>query len=221
MKTKDFSFSNWLAGRQAVSFTLAVGVFFLISNYQGIIYRANPDNVQAFSYPFIFQVIASHLDSFFFGLATAIIIFQAQKEWQKITYCCFEGLMIFLNLNRNFINGLGLDSQALLATYVAVFSAFTLYFLGILAKNHREITQKTFESVDLPELTPEENKEEEKAIEELLKDTNVLINKEKTSVVCPICSTEHEPLFGKKLYCSEKCKNKAKNSQRKKVVISN
>ena len=128
--------------------------------------------------------------------------------------------MIFLNLNRNFINGFGLDSQALLATYVAVFSAFTLYFLGILARNHRQNTQKTLESVDLPELTPEEEKEEEKAIQELLENTNVLIPKDKSRVIaCPQCGKEHDPLHANKKYCSEKCLNKAKN-EKKKVNVS-
>lgn len=133
---KSFSFTRWLNSPNAVSFTLAIGVIFLVTNYRGIIHRADPDNLQVFVYPFWIQVLLSHIDSLFFGLATAIIIFQSVKVWHKVAYCSFEGIMIFLNLNRNFIDSSGFNSQFLLATYIAVFSAFTLFFLGNLARQH-------------------------------------------------------------------------------------
>jgi hypothetical protein len=163
----NFKFSEWLAGRRAVSFCLAIGILFLITNYQGIIFRANPENLDTpFAYPYPIQVILSHLDSFFFGLATAIIIFQGRKEWQKLVYCGFEAMMIFLNLNRNFLTDLGLPSQAILATYIAVFSGFTLYFLGTLAKYH--LAQQTALIAEI--------KEEERAILESL-DTGISAKK--------------------------------------------
>jgi hypothetical protein len=45
--------------------------------------------------------------------------------------------MIFLNLNQNYIGAyFGTNAHFLLGTYIAVFSGFTLYFLGSLAKQH-------------------------------------------------------------------------------------
>jgi hypothetical protein len=140
MKTNSFSFSEWLAGKQAVSFTLFVGVIFLISNYQTILFNTNPDNAQElFKYPLFIRAILSHLDSLFFGLATSIIMFQSDNQRHKILYCTFEAIMIFLNLNRDFISlWFGYSSQIWLGTYIAVFSGFTLFFLGNLAKQHRK-----------------------------------------------------------------------------------
>lgn len=128
-----FSFTAWLAGRQAVSFALGIGVIFLITNYQSIIFLTNPENKDLFNYPFWLRVFLSHLDSLFFGLATAIFIFQSKSEWRKILYCIFEAIMICLNLNRSY---LGNDNLFYLSCYIAVFSGFTLYFLGTLAKEH-------------------------------------------------------------------------------------
>jgi hypothetical protein len=135
-----FSFTNWLAGQQAVSFCLFVGVFFLISNYQTILHLTNPDNLgEGFKYPLALRIILSHLDSLFFGLATAIIMFQSENPKHKILYCVFEAIMIFLNLNRNFISDwLGFNAQIALGTYIAIFSGFTLYYLGNLAKQNRQ-----------------------------------------------------------------------------------
>lgn len=156
MKTNNYSFTQWLASRHAVSFTLAVGVVFLITNYQGIIFRANPENSSPFMYPYALQVVLSHLDSFFFGLATAIIIFQSKSENHKIMYCSFEAIMIFLNLNRNFIDELGFNSQFLLATYVAIFSGFTLYYLGKLAQSGTVQTPIIPEAEAIEEKTTED-----------------------------------------------------------------
>ena len=132
---KSFSFTDWLAGKQAVSFALGIGVVFLISNYQNILHITNPENKEYFNYPLFLRVILSHLDSLFFGLATAIIMFQSESKTQKIMYCIFEAIMIFLNLNRNYW---GEENNFYLACYIAVFSGFTLYYLGTIAKQHRQ-----------------------------------------------------------------------------------
>jgi hypothetical protein len=133
MKLPTFSFTKWLAGKQAVSFALAIGVIFLITNYQNILHITNPENKDYFNYPFALRVFLSHIDSLFFGLATAIFIFQSKSEWQKILYCIFEAIMVGLNLNRGYM---GVDALFWLSCYIAVFSGFTLYFLGTLAKQH-------------------------------------------------------------------------------------
>jgi hypothetical protein len=130
-----FSFTKWLAGKQAVSFALAIGVIFLITNYQNILHITNPENKDYFNYPFVLRVLLSHIDSLFFGLATAIFIFQSKSETQKILYCIFEAIMVGLNLNRGY---LGADSLFYLSCYIAIFSGFTLYFLGTLAKQHNQ-----------------------------------------------------------------------------------
>jgi hypothetical protein len=179
MNNNNFSFTYWLASRKAVSFTLAIGIIFLISNYQGIVFRANPDNILPFAYPYPVQVLLSHLDSFFFGLATAIIIFQSQREWHKVVYCTFEGIMIFLNLNRDFLQGWGYDSQFLLASYIAVFSAFTLYYLGKLAKQHFRETGYP-QQVDNSDI---EEKEESRAINELMNEVDKMSYLKKYSKV--------------------------------------
>ncbi|NJL14171.1 MAG: hypothetical protein HC913_14950 [Microscillaceae bacterium] len=104
-------------------------------------YRVNPDHAQAFVYPFFLQVFLVHLDSLFFGLTTAILLFQSRYEWQKVLYCCLEAAMVFLNYNRNLVKDMGLDDNYVLGGYVAVFSGFSLFFLGSLARQHR--AQKT------------------------------------------------------------------------------
>ena len=138
MNNQRFSFSEWLASRRAVSFALCVGIIFLFTNYSGVLNNANPD-AGDYKYPAVLIFILSHIDSFFFGLVTAILLFQARQEWQKVLYCGFESMLIFLNLNRNFITEyLGFDSQFFLASYIAVFSGVSFYFLGSLSKAHRE-----------------------------------------------------------------------------------
>lgn len=143
----DWSFTEWLASKSAVSITLAIGVFFLISNYEVILHLTNPQNtmdIDMAKYPFALRWFLSHLDSLFFGLATAIIMFQSRNEYHKILYCIFEAVMIFLNLNQNYVgNYLGTNSKFLLGTYIAVFSGFTLYYLGKLAKQHNVYTSPT------------------------------------------------------------------------------
>ena len=136
--TKNFSFSEWLASRRAVSFALCVGIIFLFTNYSGVLNHANPD-AGDYRYPAELIFVLSHIDSFFFGLVTAILLFQASKEWQKIMYCTFEAALIFLNLNRNFITEfLGFEAQFFLGSYIAVFSGVSFYFLGSLSKAHRD-----------------------------------------------------------------------------------
>lgn len=141
MKNKT-TLKDFLSSKDATGWTLLIGIIFLITNYQGIIFRANPDNIDAFAYPYFIQVVISHLDSLFFGMATAIIIFQTNKVGHKLLYCTFEAVMIFLNLNRTIIGEYGYDSQFWLSTYVAVFSGFTLFYLGSLAKQAEGETQE-------------------------------------------------------------------------------
>ena len=156
------SFSSWLASRKAVSFALAIGVVFLVSNYQHIIFHANPDTTGKFSYPFPLLVILSHIDSLFFGMTTAIMMFQAKKEKVKILYCCMEALMIFLNLNQLALRQAFSNPELLIRTYIAVFSGFSFYFLGTLMVNHYTATEQTKREIE----------EEEKAIEESLSVAN-------------------------------------------------
>jgi hypothetical protein len=139
MNQVSLSFTAWLAGRQAVSFALGIGVIFLITQYQSILHITNPENTDFFRYPYALRVLLSHLDSLFFGFSTAIFIFQSKSEVQKIMYCIFEAIMICLNLNRVY---LGEESKFYLSCYIAVFSGFTLYFLGTLAKQHSHYDKK-------------------------------------------------------------------------------
>ena len=162
MAKNTLSFSSWLASKKAVSFTLAIGVVFLVSNYQHIIFHANPDTTGKFSYPFPVLVILSHIDSLFFGMTTAIMMFQAKKEKVKILYCCMEALMIFLNLNQLALRQAFTNPELLIRTYIAVFSGFSFYFLGTLMVNHYTATEQTKREIE----------EEEKAIEESLSVAN-------------------------------------------------
>lgn len=156
-KNNEFisDFTRWLASHNAVSFALAVGVAFLFTNYSMVLHNTNPDK-GAFSYPYWVIIVISHLDSFFFALTTAIVMFQAISKYQKIFFVSLEGIMIFLNLNRNFISRyFDYDekgqviyktlsesmpefsySQLLLGSYIAFFSAVAFYNLGLLAYNH-------------------------------------------------------------------------------------
>lgn len=149
------NFTRWLASHNAVSFALAVGVAFLFTNYSMVLHNTNPDR-GLFAYPYWVIIVISHLDSFFFALTTAIVMFQAINRSQKIFFVSLEGIMIFLNLNRNFISRyLDYDkdgnaiyktvsesmpelsySQLLLGSYIAFFSAVAFYNLGVLAYNH-------------------------------------------------------------------------------------
>ena len=94
MNNQSFSFSEWLASKRAVSFALCVGIIFLFTNYSGVLNNANPD-AGDYKYPAVLIFILSHIDSFFFGLVTAILLFQARQEWQKVLYCGFESVLIF------------------------------------------------------------------------------------------------------------------------------
>ncbi|NJO00378.1 MAG: hypothetical protein HC880_00680 [Bacteroidia bacterium] len=176
----DFSFSEWLSSKRAVSFALAVGIIFLFTNYSGVLNNANPD-AGDYRYPPVLIFILSHVDSFFFGLVTAILLFQASKEWQKIMYCGFEAMLIFLNLNRNFITDwLGVDSQFFLGSYIAVFSGVSFYFLGSLARYHREQSlewiDKGYSTVSASFVdTPQNDRDEEnRAVREMEKKTHFL-----------------------------------------------
>ena len=158
MCIRDRSFSKWLASKQAVSFTLGVGVIFLISNYQSIVFNANPETTGRFSYPFALMVLLSHVDSLFFGMTTAIMMFQAKSEKVKILYCGMESLMIFLNLNQPMLKKVAANPEFLIRTYIAIFSGFSFYFLGtLMSQYHKKGTSMS-----------KEIEEEEQAIKESL-----------------------------------------------------
>jgi hypothetical protein len=161
MNNKNYSLSHWLSSQGAISFTFAVGIIFLITNYQSIIYKAYTGNKVVFEYPFYVYIVLSHISSLFFGLATAIIIFQSRLDWHKMLYGCFEALMIFLNLNRGFLDTYGLNSSSIMAGYLAIFTGFTFYILGNISKNHFEmmISHSQKNNVDLLIKEPENNKE--------------------------------------------------------------
>lgn len=159
-------FTLYLASPNAVSHCLIVGVLFLITNYQNVLYRANPENLDLFTYPFAVKVFLAHLDSLFFGFATAIIIFQSQSERLKIFYCSLEAVMIFLNFNRNYISEfLGINANFFLGSFLALFSGVTLYYLGTIAKQHLHayLPPLPFEP-QLQSLGVPENEEREEAI---------------------------------------------------------
>ncbi len=142
MKTK-FDFTDFLESKRAISSCLLIGVLFLVNTYQKIMFMIDPDNVDLFVYPYFLRVLLSHVDSLFFGFATIIIMFQSNKKSTKVLYCCFEGLMIFLNFNRNFITEFaGINSTFYIVTYISIFAGFTLFILGTLAKGHRTIQAK-------------------------------------------------------------------------------
>ena len=156
------SFSDWLSSRRAVSFTLAIGVVFLVSNYQHILLHANPDNTSKFAYPFPILVILSHIDSLFFGMTTAIMMFQAKNEKVKMLYCCMEAVMIFLNLNQLALRQAFTSPELLIRTYISVFSGLSFFFLGTLMVNHHRNSEQTRREIE----------EEERAIEESLNTEN-------------------------------------------------
>lgn len=136
MKKNRFSFAAWLASKQAVSFCLMIGVLFLFTNYSHVIIAVNKEKID-FSYAPIVWIFLAHVDSFFFAFATCIVMFQATDKWMKILFVVFEAVMIFLNANANLLDSAGINSHVLLSSYVAIFSAFTLYYLGSLASQHQ------------------------------------------------------------------------------------
>lgn len=124
--------TQWFASVNAVAFTLFVGVLFLFTNYQSVIFRVSPENAMPFIYPFWVRVVIAHLDSFFFSFATVTIIFQCKNEGWKVLFCFFEATMLCLNLTQKY-NPL---NDFYIAIYVGIFSGFTFYILGSLAKMH-------------------------------------------------------------------------------------
>lgn len=162
MIINKFSFTEWLAGPKSVSFTLSIGVIFLVTNYQHIIYNANPDRDKEFAYTFLILVLISHIDSLFFGMTTAIMMFQARKKNTKILYCVMEGIMIFLNLNQKALSELYENHEMIIRTYIAIFGAFSFYFLGTLMAEIHNSNEKRKREIE----------EEEKAINESLEVNN-------------------------------------------------
>jgi uncharacterized protein YerC len=82
--------------------------------------------------------------------------------------------MIFLNLNREYISAfLGLNANFVMGTFIALFSGFTLYYLGTLANKYlHDYTPlpSPIATNDLANLgvSLEEEKEEQEAINDLM-----------------------------------------------------
>ncbi|MDX2302324.1 MAG: hypothetical protein NW226_05960 [Microscillaceae bacterium] len=149
-----FSFSEWLASKRAISFTLAIGVIFLIGCYTKIIHVTNPDAEQ-FAYWQWVIITLSHVDALFFGLCTIVLMYQASKNWHKILFCSFEGSMIFLYVNQNFLAEMGFDPSLFLGIYLGLFGGFAMYFLGSLSRSHRLNAQPT-KQVKMPKENTQE-----------------------------------------------------------------
>lgn len=180
-------FTLYLASPNAVSHCLAIGVLFLITNYQNVLYRVNPENTDLFTYPYYIKVLFAHLDSLFFGFATAIIIFQSTSEALKRFYCSLEAVMIFLNLNRQYVGEFfGVNANFAMGTFLALFSGFTLYYLGTLAKQHLHAYTAPIEfepqlqNLGVPE---NEEKEEAQAIHDLMSEVDNMAYLKKHSKV--------------------------------------
>lgn len=124
-QTPRFSFNAFVSGDGLLNFCLSVGVFLLIVTYGGIMHRINPNPV-AFGY----DVTVSVVEAFFFGLATFLVIRQAQKHWVKLLYAGFEGVALFLYYNSPYF---GAWANFALTTYISVFAAFTFYSLGYIS----------------------------------------------------------------------------------------
>jgi hypothetical protein len=128
--------------KEIIAFTMLVGIIFLFTNYSGMLHYIHPDNEKVFVYFELIRIIISHFDSLFFALTTCIIIFQSKDHFTKILFCFFESSFLFLNLGRDKIPTLigvtETDAKIYLVAYVALFSGFAFFYLGMLAKTHRQ-----------------------------------------------------------------------------------
>jgi hypothetical protein len=125
MKQEKRTFNDFVSGDGLLNFCLSVGVFLLIVTYGGIMHRINPNPV-AFGY----DVAVSVIEALFFGLATFLVIRQAQKQYIKAAYASFEGVAIFLYYNSPYF---GEWANFMLTTYISIFAAFTFYSLGYIS----------------------------------------------------------------------------------------
>jgi uncharacterized protein YerC len=122
---KSSNFNEFVSGDGLLNFCLSVGVFLLVVTYGGIMHRINPNPV-AFGY----DVLVAIVEAFFFGLATFLIIRQAQKQYIKFIYAMFEGCALFLYYNSPYF---GEWANFALTTYISIFGAFTFYSLGYIS----------------------------------------------------------------------------------------
>jgi len=125
MKQERKNFNDFVSGDGLLNFCLSVGVFLLIVTYGGIMHRINPNPV-AFGY----DVAVSVIEALFFGLATFLVIRQAQKQYIKVIYAFFEGVALFLYYNSPYF---GEWANFMLTTYISIFAAFTFYSLGYIS----------------------------------------------------------------------------------------
>jgi hypothetical protein len=124
-KAKNFDFNAFISGTAGLNFTLAVGIFWLVSTYAYIIYFITDKTETLW-----FDVTLSVLKSLFFGFTTIIVIRQAQTHWVKVLFASFEGVGIFLYYSRDY---LGVWAKMSIVGYVSVFSAFSLFCLGFIS----------------------------------------------------------------------------------------
>lgn len=168
-KSRLSFFTEFIAGRDSIAVALAIGVVFLLNCYQSILHQVNPD-AQPFAYPGWLIVILSHIDAIFFAFTTIILMFQSPYKWQKILFCSFEGVMIFLFINQDFLDRIGLEPKLCLGAYMGIFGAFSMYFLGSLAKYHREqIAGNTINKQSSNIESEAEPKKESKPVEKIRK----------------------------------------------------
>ncbi len=139
---------SFFKGEGVVVFTLCIGIIFLFTNYQSIIYSTNPHNSgenEKFVYWLWLRIVISHIDAFFFALTTSIIIFQIKNMNVKMLFCGFEGAFIALSLIRDKLQKLISVSEdaiiVFLILFIAIYSAFAFFYLGMLANIHHETLQ--------------------------------------------------------------------------------
>jgi hypothetical protein len=135
-KTKNFDFNAFISGTQGLNFTLAVGIFWLVSTYAYIIFFIADKTGTLW-----FDVTASVLKSLFFGFTTIIVIRQAQTYWIKVLFASFEGIGIFLYYSKSYF---GDFAKMGIVLYISIFSAFSLFCLGFVSlRRYLESKQKT------------------------------------------------------------------------------
>lgn len=122
---KPQTFNEFVSGDGLLNFALSVGVFLLIVTYGGIMYRINPQRVWLW-----YDVMVATVEAFFFGLATFLVIRQAQDGRIKFIYAGFEGVALFLYYNSKYF---GVWADFALTSYISVFGAFTFYALGAIS----------------------------------------------------------------------------------------
>lgn len=140
LKSKPrFDFVKFVSGKAGLIFALGNSIIFLMTNYSGLLNLANPYAEGLLTPHPLLATLLFIQESFFFGSATIIVMIQAQKLWIKFSFCFMEGLSIFLYLNKRYLDkwleGFIVDGGFILSTFIALFSMFALFLLGIILLN--------------------------------------------------------------------------------------